>query len=73
MKPEQLPIVRTARQLGFGCGDTDGIDILGDDFCDKVARDFELPQLIPVRFSLPQVFRSIAKQILILVKRYLGN
>ena len=66
--PEDVPIIRTARQMGFGCGEFEKIEILGDDFSGEICTDFELPELIPVRFSLLHVCRSICKQIFLLSK-----
>jgi len=66
--PGNIPIIRTARQMGFGCSDRQKIKIVGDDFPKKVCTDFVLAQQIPIRFSLPHVCRSICKQILLLAK-----
>ena len=68
IKPDNLPIIKTARQMGFGCSDPGEIEILGDDFSKSVCTDFELAEPIPIRFSLPHICRSIAKQILLLIK-----
>jgi uncharacterized protein (DUF362 family) len=65
---ENLPIVETARKIGFGCSDFDRIKIVGDPLPQKPCTDFELPRLIPIRFSLPHVCRSIVKQIILLAK-----
>ena len=68
INPDDLPIIKTARKMGFGSFDAEKITILGDDFPQAVCTDFELPQLIPIRFSLPHVCKSICKQILLLAK-----
>jgi len=68
IKPEELPIIKTARQIEFGCSERDEIKVIGDGLPDTVCTDFELPKLIPLRFSLPHVCRSIGKQILLLFK-----
>jgi len=68
IKPEELPIIKTARQLGFGCSEPEEIEILGDEFPEAVCTDFELPKLIPLRFTFFHVCKSICKQILLLVK-----
>ena len=68
IKPEELPITRTARQLGFGCHNAEQIEILGDDLLQSICADFELSKLIPVRFSLLHVGKSICKQIFLLAK-----
>jgi len=66
ISPDDLPIIKTARKMGFGSFDPEKITILGDDFPQAVCTDFELPQLIPIRFSLPHVCKSLCKQILLL-------
>ena len=66
--PAEVPIIRIARQMSFGSSDFDKIEIAGDDFPENICTDFELPQLIPLRFSLPHVCMSITRQILLLAK-----
>ena len=73
MQPENIPIVRAATQIGFGCTDEARIKILGDEFAQEVCKDFEMPKLIPIRFSLAHVMRSMLKQIWLLVKPLLSN
>ncbi|MHC4657766.1 MAG: DUF362 domain-containing protein [Planctomycetota bacterium] len=68
IKPEDLPIIRTARQIGFDLSEPEKIGILGDDFPERVCMDFELPELIPIRFSLLHLCKSICKQIILLAK-----
>jgi uncharacterized protein (DUF362 family) len=68
IKPDDLPIIKTARQVGFGCSDLDKIKILGDDFSKSICTDFQLAEPVPIRFSLPHVCRSICKQIILLAK-----
>jgi len=68
MEPEDIPIVRTARVIDFGCSDEGRIKILGDEFPQDVCRDFEIPKQIPIRFSGLHVMRSMLKQIWLLVK-----
>jgi uncharacterized protein (DUF362 family) len=68
INPQDIPIIKTAKQMGFGCSEPDKITIAGDSLPQSPCMDFELPQLIPIRFSLPHVCKSICKQILILTK-----
>ncbi|MCJ7673600.1 MAG: DUF362 domain-containing protein [Sedimentisphaerales bacterium] len=68
IEPEDVPIIKTAKQIEPDFPDPDKIEILGDDFSQNVCMDFELPELIPLRFSLSHVCRSVAKQILLLAK-----
>jgi len=68
IKTENLPIIKTARHMGLTFPDEDSIEILGDDFPESICMDFELPELVPLRFSLLHVFKSISKQIILLAK-----
>jgi len=68
LKPQDIPIIKTARQIGFGCSDLTKIEIAGDDFSQNICTDFQLPTLVPIRFSLLHVCKSICKQILLLAK-----
>jgi len=68
INPQDIPIIKTAKQMGFGCSDPDKITIAGDSLPQSPCTDFELPQLIPIRFSLPHVCKSVCKQILLLTK-----
>lgn len=68
INPQDIPIIKTATQMGFGCSDPDKITIAGDSLPQTPCMDFKLPQLIPIRFSLPHVCKSVCKQILILTK-----
>ncbi len=67
IEPQSLPIVRTARQMGFGC-DPARITAAGDDFPQSICTDFQLPRMVPIRFSLLHVCKSICKQILLLAR-----
>ena len=68
INPENLPIIKTATQLGFGVSNPEKIEIKGDDFLKNICTDFKPAQLVPIRFSLPHVCKSILKQILMLTK-----
>ena len=68
IEPADVPIIRTAGQLAFGCSEAASIKIAGDDYSQNICTDFELPELIPIRFSLLHVCKSICKQILLLTK-----
>ena len=69
IKTGELPILKTARQLGLCCPDLDKIEILGDDFPEEICTDFELSEPSPLRFSLLHVCKSICKQVILLSKR----
>ena len=66
--PDKLPILKTAKQVGFGCSDPTQIETVGDDFSQHICTDFKLPDLVPIRFSLLHVCKSICKQIILLSK-----
>jgi uncharacterized protein (DUF362 family) len=68
LQPDDIPIIKTAKQTGFGCSDPNEIEIKGNDFPKDICTDFQLPKLIPIRFSLLHVCKSICKQILLLAK-----
>lgn len=66
LEPEHLPVIRTARQLGFGCADLRDIEVLGDPLPAEPCRDFRWPVFMPVKFSLYHVCRSAIRQLLLL-------
>jgi uncharacterized protein (DUF362 family) len=68
IKPQDIPIIKTARQMEFGCSDPAKIEIAGDDFPQSICTDFQLPKLVPIGFSLLHICKSICKQILLLAK-----
>ena len=66
--PEALPILQTARRIGFGCGDLNRIQVIGDAGLNKACADFQEAELIPIRFSLVHVIRSVIRQIVLLTR-----
>jgi uncharacterized protein (DUF362 family) len=64
LPPDDLPIIRTAKKLSFGCCDPSQVELIGNDFTADICRDFQRAELIPIRFSLQRVCKSIAKQLL---------
>jgi len=68
IEPEDVPIIKTAKQTDPDFPDAERIEILGDGFPQQICTDFELPPLIPLRFSLAHVCKSICKQIFLLAK-----
>jgi len=60
--------VNQVKAMNFGCGDREKIQTLGDDYSLSIASDFQLPSLVPVRFSLLHVCKSVCKQILLLAR-----
>lgn len=68
MKPEQVPIIETARRVGFGCCVLDQIEVLGDALPATPCPNFLMPDLMPVKFSFFHICRSITRQILLLAR-----
>lgn len=71
--PEKLPILRTAKQIGFGASTFEQISLLGDPAEDFVMNDFQIAKPTPIRFSLAHVCRSVCKQIWLLLKASAGK
>jgi uncharacterized protein (DUF362 family) len=70
LDPEGLPILRTARRLRFGCHEP---EVVGDALEGFVCRDFQPAVQTPLRFTLPRICRSVAKQALMLIRNRLGS
>ena len=66
IEPQDVPIIKTAKRLGFGCSEIEGIKTVGDCLAEHICTDFKLAEPIPIRFSLPHVCKSICKQMLLL-------
>lgn len=69
LDPDNLPMIRSAEEMGYGCGRLGDIKILGDDYKKLICTDFIGAQQVPLRFSLPRVCKSILKQLIYLVSR----
>lgn len=68
LEPQDIPIITTAEQMGFGCSNTEKIKILGDDYSENICTDFITANPTPIRFTLLHVCKSICKQIFLLTK-----
>lgn len=68
ISPQDLPLIRTAAKIGFGCIDKQNIEILGDSLPDKPTAEIVSAQQIPLIFSPVRIVKSILRQIFILVK-----
>jgi uncharacterized protein (DUF362 family) len=68
LAPEQLPILRMARQLGFGCSEAGRIEVVGDDYRDGRCTDFQFAQPTPLDFTLSRVCKSICRQVAFRIK-----
>ena len=73
VEPERLPILQTARRIGFGCSEPDRGEIVGDDPPAAPCAGFELAEATPVKFTLGRVCRSIVRQIALLVRGATGE
>ncbi len=68
IEPESLPILQTAKRIGFGCSDVDRIQVVGNAEQEEACADFQEAELIPIRFSLVHVIRSVIRQIVLLAR-----
>jgi uncharacterized protein (DUF362 family) len=68
ISPRDLPIIKTAEKMGFGCTDKQNIQIVGDSFAPGEHIRLEPAELTPLRFSPARIVKSIFRQIFILVK-----
>lgn len=66
--PEDLPVIKTAQKLRFGCSNEQNIEAAGDLDPIKEQVELEAAQLIPLRFSPLRIIKSIIRQIFILAK-----
>ncbi len=64
--PMELPIIRTAREIGFGCSDIEQVEAVGDDLQELICPDFLKAKQTPLEFSLSRVCKSVARQLLML-------
>jgi uncharacterized protein (DUF362 family) len=65
LAPDAVPIIRTARQIGFGCTDLHQVQVVGDAL-PAPCPDFVMPRPTPLKFSFTHICRSVGKQILLL-------
>lgn len=68
LAPDKLPIVRTAREIGFGCPNPGQIEIVGDALPTEPCRDFVLARLMPIKFSFIHICRSFLRQVILLAQ-----
>jgi uncharacterized protein (DUF362 family) len=73
LEPQQVPIIRTAQNLDFGCSDLNQIEIFGDPLPAQPCPNFRMPHLTPIKFSFAHVLRSTARQVLLLARRPKAN
>jgi uncharacterized protein (DUF362 family) len=63
IKEQDLPIVRTARELGMCSFSIDDIEVLGASAADCICADFVHPSQVPIKFRLLRVCGSTARQL----------
>lgn len=66
--PEQIPVVRTARQMGYGCTEIARIDVAGDALPAEPCTDFQFAEQVPIKFTFGRVCRSMGRQIALLAR-----
>ena len=66
--PVDLPIIATAKKIDFGSAELDQIQLIGDDYKNFICTDFKPALPIPISFSLPRIFKSVARQLAIRIK-----
>jgi uncharacterized protein (DUF362 family) len=72
-RPEDFPIIRTARQMGFGPAGLDEVEVVGEGLPHEGCTDFVPAELMPIRFSLPRIIKSVCKQIVLLIRDRKGR
>ena len=72
-KPDEMPIIRTAKEIGFGCADLEKINILGDDYKTLICNDFQPSDQTPLNFSFLHICMSVTKQLIFLAKSFIKN
>jgi uncharacterized protein (DUF362 family) len=68
LEPMTLPIVRTAREIGFGCCGPEEVTVLGDPLPEEPCPNFQFSEQTPLRFTLPRICKSVAKQAVLLLR-----
>jgi uncharacterized protein (DUF362 family) len=71
-EPDDIPIIKTARKISFGCAELNDIVVVGEKFEDHLCNDFVPAPLTPIRFSLLHVCKSICKQTVLLASSPFG-
>lgn len=68
ISPGQLPMIKTAKKLGFGCTEKQNIQVVGDLLPEDRTVGLVPAEMVPLKFSFPRIIKSIAWQIWILMK-----
>ena len=73
LDPNEVPIIRTAAEMGFAAAAPEAVETIGDSYRDAICTDFLWPRPIPLRFGPWHVCKSIARQAVILVQARRGR
>ena len=66
---ENLPMVQAASRLNYGCPSDEALHLVDVQWPDiQCLTDFDIPALVPVRFSLGRVIKSVIKGRLVAMK-----
>jgi len=68
-EPGDLPIVKTAMRIGFGCGGFEDVEVVGDSYAECRCRDFKAAVQTPLFFEFSRICKSIGKQLILMMKR----
>lgn len=69
LRAQNLPMVQAAERLTYGCPSDERIDMVDVPWSDiQCMVDFEIPVLVPVRFTLGRVMKSVIKGRLVALK-----
>jgi uncharacterized protein (DUF362 family) len=66
--PDEIPLIRTAQKINFGCTDKRSIQIVGDILPAGGQVRLIPAELTPLRFTPARIVKSILRQVFILVK-----
>ena len=73
MPPELLPMLQTAKVMGYGCPGDGALALIGDPYLKEICTDFLFAKQIPLRFTFPRICKSIAKQAALLARQAWGK
>jgi len=71
---ENLPMIQAAKRIAYGCPSDQQLHLVDAQWADiECLTDFDIPALVPVRFSLGRVMKSIVKGRLVALKTACGK
>lgn len=65
---EDVAMLAAARRARVGVTELADIELVGEDIEQLRVKDFVLPELVPIKFTLGRIFKSVARQVRILWK-----